>query len=152
MNVGHPSNLARLVAMYGGRMDEIGEVHHAPDLEAMRRDLFSVSVSDDVTRATIQEAWTRHRLLLEPHGAVGWRGLLEYQKIDPLQNVPVAVLETAHPAKFPEEIVSLLGFAPDTPPALAALDRLAEQYDTLPVDYVAFREYLVKAIATTRHA
>ena len=37
MNVGHPSNLARLVALYGGWMDETGTVHRAPDYEAMRR-------------------------------------------------------------------------------------------------------------------
>src|SRR5580692_5127269 len=41
MNVGHPSNLARLVAVYGGRMDETGKIHQLPDLAAMRRDLFS---------------------------------------------------------------------------------------------------------------
>ncbi len=45
MNVGHPSNLARLVAVYGGQMDETGAIHRQPDLAAMRRDLFSTSVS-----------------------------------------------------------------------------------------------------------
>ncbi len=54
MNVGHPSNLARLVAVYGGQMDETGAIHRQPDLAAMRRDLFSSSVSDDRTRATIK--------------------------------------------------------------------------------------------------
>ena len=49
MNVGHPSNLARLVAVYGGQMDETGKIHKQPDLAAMRRDLFSSSVSDERT-------------------------------------------------------------------------------------------------------
>ena len=54
MNVGHPSNLARLVAIYGGQMDETGKIHKQPDLAAMRRDLFSSSVSDDRTRAALK--------------------------------------------------------------------------------------------------
>jgi threonine synthase len=52
------------------------------------------------------------------------------------------VLETAHPAKFPEEIEKLLGFAPEVPSSLAALDDLPEDFDRLGVDYAAFREYL----------
>ncbi|HNQ90313.1 MAG TPA: threonine synthase [Verrucomicrobiota bacterium] len=142
MNVGHPSNLARLVSAYGGRMDEAGRIHGAPDLEAMRRALFSISVSDGATRQTILEAWTRRRLLLEPHGAVGWRGLLEYQAAGSPAG-PAVVLETAHPAKFPAEMESLLGFRPEPPPALAALDGLPEEYDRLPADWAVFREYLL---------
>jgi len=143
MNVGHPSNLARLVCVYGGRMDQAGTIHRAPDLQAMRRDLFSTSVSDEQTRATIQEAWARHQLLLEPHGAVGWRGFLDYAAVEPLEGAPAVVLETAHPAKFPEEIERILGFTPPTPPALAALDVLAEDYDRLDPHYESFRDYLL---------
>lgn len=143
MNVGHPSNLARLVAVYGGRMDETGALHLAPDMAAMRRDLFSTSVSDAQTRATIEEAWRQHHLLLEPHGAVGWRGFQDYVAEEPLQGSPAVVLETAHPAKFPDEIERVLGFTPDIPPALAALDNLPEDYDRMEVDYAAFQEYLL---------
>jgi threonine synthase len=142
MNVGHPSNLARLVAVYGGRMDQAGLIHRPPDLAALRRDLFSSSVSDERTRATLKEAWERHHLLLEPHGAVGWRGFLDYTTAEPLKGSPAVVLETAHPAKFPEEIEKLLGFTPAAPPALAALDNQAEDYDRMQVRYEAFRDYL----------
>jgi|YelNatPaOPRAMG01_1025707.scaffolds.fasta_scaffold11371_4 threonine synthase len=144
MNVGHPSNLARLVALYGGHMDETGRAHRTPDLEAMRRDLFSTSVSDDQTRATIRDAWAQHRLLLEPHGAVAWRGFLDYLETERLNGTPVVVLETAHPAKFPEEIERLLGFSPQVPPALAGLEQLPEDYDRLGTDYAAFRDYLLQ--------
>jgi threonine synthase len=143
MNVGHPSNLARLVAVYGGQMDETGAIHRAPDMEAMRRDLFSSSVSDEQTRATIKAAWASHELLLEPHGAVGWRGFLDYVAAEPLNGAPAVVSETAHPAKFPDEIGKILGLTPEVPPALAALDKLAEDYDRLTVDYGAFRHYLL---------
>ena len=144
MNVGHPSNLARLVDVYGGWLDETGELHRDPDFETMSRDMFSSSVSDERTRETIREAWAEHRLLLEPHGAVGWRGFLDYNEVQPLGDAPAVVLETAHPAKFPEEIEKLLGFTPEAPPSLAALDSLREDYDSMEVDYEAFREYLKK--------
>lgn len=147
MNVGHPSNLARLVALYGGHLDETGRLHRDPDLAALRRDLFSSSVSDTQTLATMQAAWTQHRLLLEPHGAVGWRGLLDYEATAPLDGAPAVVLETAHPAKFPEAIERVLGFRPEVPPAIARAEQAPEDYDTLAPDYPAFREYLLAAHA-----
>lgn len=143
MNVGHPSNLARLVAIYGGRMDETGAIHRAPDMTALRRDVFSTSVPDEATRAAIKQAWEKHQLLLEPHGAVGWRGFQDYLAAEPLNGSPAVVLETAHPAKFPEEIARALGFTPETPPTLAALDQLPEDYDRMSASYDAFRDYLI---------
>ena len=143
MNVGHPSNLARLVAIYGGQMDETGAILRAPDMTAMRRDLFSSSVSDEQTRATIKLAWEKHQLLLEPHGAVGWRGFLDYAATEPLNGSPAVVLETAHPAKFPDEIEKVLGFTPQVPATLAALDQLPEDFDRMTADYEKFRTYLI---------
>jgi threonine synthase len=143
MNVGHPSNLARLVAVYGGQMDETGKIHRAPDLAAMRRDIFSSSVSDERTRATIQEAWKQHKLLLEPHGAVAWRGFLDWLAVEPLGSAPAVVIETAHPAKFPEEIEKTLGFSPEVPSSIAAAEKLPEDYDRMDADYDKFREYLI---------
>jgi len=143
MNVGHPSNLVRLVAVYGGQMDETGKIHRLPDMARMRRDLFSTSVSDDQTRETIKQAWRDHHLLLEPHGAVGWRGFMDFIQAEPLGDSTAVVLETAHPAKFPEEIERLLGFSPQVPPSLATLDKLPEDYDRMAVDYDQFKRYLI---------
>ncbi len=144
MNVGHPSNLARLVAVYGGQLDEQGHLRQAPDRDAMRRDLHSSSVSDDETRETIRAAWETHRLLLEPHGAVGWRGYLNYAETqtEPTADTPVAVVETAHPAKFPEAIEAAVGISPEVPDSLSRLDAIPEDYDSLDTDYPAFRAYL----------
>jgi threonine synthase len=146
MNVGHPSNLARLVALYGGWLDEAGTLHKAPDFDALRRDLHATSVSDEATRATLKEAWTKHHLLLEPHGAVGWRGLMDYLTIeDPAaQQLPAVSVETAHPAKFPDEIEQLLGFSPEVPETLAALENLKETYGSMGADYGAFKDHLLK--------
>ena len=144
MNVGHPSNLARLVAVYGGRMDETGRIHQMPDLAAMRRDLFSSSVSDERTRATIKEVWNQYQLLLEPHGAVAWRGFLDWQKREALDGSPAVILETANPAKFPEEIEKMMGWSPDIPPAMEATNKMPEDFDRMDADYEKFRAYLVQ--------
>jgi threonine synthase len=144
MNVGHPSNLARLVAVYGGQMDETGRIHRPPDLVAMRRDLFSSSVSDERTREALRDAWTKHRLLVEPHGAVAWRGFLDWLEAEQRDGAPAVILETAHPAKFPEEIEKNLGFTPDVPPQMVAAEKLREDYDRMGADYEKFREYLIQ--------
>jgi threonine synthase len=143
MNVGHPSNLARLVAVYGGRMDETGKIHRQPDLAAMRKDLFSSSISDQRTRETIREVWHKYELLLEAHGAVAWAGFEDWMKTESLNNLPAVVLETANPAKFPEEIEQTIGFAPDVPPAMTAAIQLPEDFDRMGADYAKFKDYLL---------
>jgi threonine synthase len=143
MNVGHASNLARLVAIYGGRMDETGKIHQQPDLEAMQCDLFSSSVSDERTRETIKSVWDKHQLLLEPHGAVAWRGFQDWLEAEGDDSAPAVVLETANPAKFPEEIQRLFNWSPDVPPAMAEALKLPEDYDRMGADYEKFKAYLI---------
>jgi len=144
MNVGHPSNLARLVAVYGGQMDDTGKIHRQPDLAAMRRDIFSTSVSDDRTRAALKDFWDKYQMLLEPHGAVAWQGFLDWQAVEPPGDAPAVIIETANPAKFPEEIQKMMNWSPDIPPAMAAALKLPEDFDRLGADYEKFREYLVQ--------
>jgi threonine synthase len=143
MNVGHPSNLARLVGLYGGHLDEVGVLHQVPDMDAIRRDLWATSVSDAQTRACIARTWSEHGVMLEPHGAVGWAGLERYFEAGHAAPDAVAVsLETAHPAKFPDEIRCLTGIDPEVPPSLARIEQLSESYPTIPVDYELFRTML----------
>ncbi len=144
MNVGHPSNLARLVAVYGGQMDETGKIHQQPDLAAMRRDLFSSSVSDAQTRAAFLDFWSKYKLLLEPHGAVAWQGFQDWLQTESLGGLPAVILETANPAKFPEEIEKAFGWSPDVPPKMAAMIKLPEHYDRMGTDYEQFQKYLLQ--------
>jgi threonine synthase len=148
MNVGHPSNLARLVDVYGGWMDETGRLHRLPDLERMRRDLCAMSVSDEETRAAIKDAHERHGVVLEPHGAVAWAGLERYLGERPELADRLAVsVETAHPAKFPEEIGATIGIDPAPPPSLAELESRREHYDVMTTQYEPFRELLLTRYA-----
>ena len=147
MNVGHPSNLARLVSVYGGHMDETGRIHRMPDLKAMRRDIFSSSVSDLQTREAFLQFYKEYDLLLEPHGAVGWQGLKDWMKAEPLGELPAVLLETADPAKFPELIEDAFGWSPDAPPSMTAMDDMPEQFDRMGTDYEKFKQFLME-----RHA
>jgi threonine synthase len=147
MNVGHPSNLPRLVALYGGVMDEQGKVSKEPDFAAMRRDIYSTSVDDAGTRQAIKDAWSKYKTMLEPHGAVGWAGLERYLATLPANTSPLAIsIETAHPAKFPEEIQRLLNVDPPLPPSLAGLDTKAEHYEKGPNDYGWFSDFLKRKV------
>lgn len=145
MNVGHPSNLARLVALYGGRMDETGTLHQRPDMDALRRDFFSVSISDEETRQTLSKVQKDHGVMLEPHGAVGWAGLERFMNTHPeASSCPAVSLETAHPAKFPDEIRRLTGLEPALPPSIEGLDGRAECFVEMGVGYDEFKTYLLK--------
>jgi threonine synthase len=140
MNVGHPSNVARLIAMYGGVMDEKGVIHQPADLEKIRREMYAVSVTDAQTEETIRSAWRDHELVLEPHGAVAWAGLTRHLDTHAEDRDRLCVsIETAHPAKFPEKIRELLGFDPELPPSLQNLDDKEEFVSPLENDYPAFK-------------
>lgn len=141
MNVGHPSNLARLFCLYGGQMDETGRVSKQPDLIAMHKDLYAVSITDDVTRQTIKEAYSQYGVLLEPHGAVAWAGLVRYLN-ECGDWSPCISLETADPAKFPEEIVRLTGINPALPQVMARLDELEEHFEKMKGNYATLKNYL----------
>jgi len=146
MNVGHPSNLARLVDLYGGRMDETGAMSRVPDMERLRGDFYATSVSDQETRATIGRVHRDHGVILEPHGAVGWTGLERFLAEHPDHADLVAIsLETAHPAKFPEEVQAITGVDPELPPSLAGLSGLTEIFGSMDVDYEAFKAHLTEA-------
>jgi len=141
MNVGHPSNLARFFELYGGTVDRTGTVHRHPDIDAMRGHIFSVSISDEETKRCIKKTYERYGTVLEPHGAVGWRGLETY--LESYGDFPLCVsLETAHPAKFPDEIVKLLGITPEVPDSMRGIDERKGKPALLPVAYTVFKEYL----------
>lgn len=143
MNVSNPSNFARLVDFYNGHiydkrddsgriMDE-GIMDTIPDLDAMRRDLYSISVSNDEHYSTMREVYRQFRIVIEPHGAVGWRTLQTY--INNNHDQPAVVYETADPGKFPDDVIKAIGIIPDTPQRIASQSKMKERIyhiDVLP--------------------
>ncbi len=152
MNVGHPSNLARVVALYGGIMDEKGFISKAPDLNLMRKEIYAISVTEEETKSTISKAYGDYNLLLEPHGSVGWAGLQKYlsdkTEDDTLDQLCIS-LETAHPAKFPETIREILAIEPELPKSLEGIEEKEESYATMDNSYEAFKDFLIKSYGST---
>ncbi|NDE97818.1 MAG: hypothetical protein EB034_06010 [Verrucomicrobia bacterium] len=82
-------------------------------------------------------------------GVVAWQGFLDWCAVEPLGNTPAVIVETANPAKFPEEVEKVVGWTPDVPAAMNTGLQLPEDYDRMGADYEAFRAYLLKAHAST---
>ena len=147
MNVGHPSNLARIISMYGGRMDEKGSVLKVPDLKRMRQEFSAISISDIETMKTIRSFYNQYGKLLEPHGAVAWTGLQEYIKDrqDPYLKEEFCIcLETAHPAKFRNEIKSILDIDQELPDSLSKIESRTEEYISLENNYELFKKFIIQ--------
>ncbi|HAJ26758.1 MAG TPA: threonine synthase [Syntrophus sp. (in: bacteria)] len=141
MNVGHPSNLARFFDLFGGTVDRNGMVHRYPDREEMKKHIYSISITDAETKKTIKRIYETYGVLLEPHGAVGWRGLEDF--LEKRGDCPLCVsLETAHPAKFPKEINELLDIDPELPQSMKDVDAREGEPVFLDADDDAFRTYL----------
>jgi len=106
MDVGAPSNFARLLALFEN------------DRSAMCGRISGYSVSDDDTLAAIAEVAATHHYQLDPHAAVGWCAARQWRQRHP--QAATIVLATAHPAKFPETLDRVLG-----PGQVAIPERLA---------------------------
>jgi threonine synthase len=147
MNVGHPSNLARIVALYDGMMSETGEILISPDLQKMRQDFFAVSITDDATKATIADIFKKYNIILEPHGAIAWKGIDDYFQVNKYINSEKQLcvsLETAHPAKFSDEIREILNVDPLLPSSLAGIEERTENVFSLDNKYESLREFILK--------
>ena len=124
-------------------MDETGLIHKQPDIKRMHREMWTISIDDEETRKIIRLAWEKYKLLLEPHGATGWAGLQHFIQETGDEGLMVSI-ETAHPAKFPEEINRLLSITPEVPESLVRIEELEESYIRLPNDYQQFKNLLLE--------
>ncbi len=129
MDVGAPSNFARILDLYAQSHPNIAEI-----ITGYRYD-------DDQIRDIIQTLYSSEGYLADPHGACGYAALREY-----LNDRQVGVfLETAHPAKFLNTMESIVGSGVvSIPDRLAAF--LSGRRSTVPlsVDYREFRAWLIQ--------
>ncbi len=93
MDVGDPSNFARIVALYDGSWSSI------------KADISGATYTDDDIRQTMRACYDQTGYTLDPHGACGYRALEEQLATDEVG----VFLETAHPAKFKEVVDSING-------------------------------------------
>ncbi|MGN7515783.1 MAG: threonine synthase [Allomuricauda sp.] len=104
MDVGDPSNFVRIRHLY------------QDNLEKLQESLSSHSFTDDATKTIMKEVYSKTGYVMDPHGAVGYLGLKEYQKSHP--DTYGIFLETAHPVKFLDVVEETLEVSPKIPPQI----------------------------------
>ena len=114
----------------------------ASALSALRAVFSADRADEDETAATIRTMLRETEQLIDPHTAVGI-AVAEKEIRD--QSIPMIVLGTAHPAKFPDAVEAASGVRPQLPEWLADLDRRPERVIRLPVDQRTIEHHIVTA-------
>ncbi len=128
MDVGNPSNFARILDLYGQSHD------------AITATMSAYSYTDNELRSTIGEVYLRTGYLLDPHGAAGYRALKAFT---PKQNgTPGVFLETAHPGKFSLTVEEVIQSTVEIPDKLKKASSKEKYSIPLTSKYEDFKEYL----------
>ena len=128
MDVGDPSNFARIIELYGN------------SLEAIREDMEGFSYTDKQLSNAIRNVFTKYKYLTDPHGAAGYLGLCDYRKNNVMETG--IFLETAHPSKFQEIVETITGEHLEIPERLRKFIDLEKKSIPMSREYKHFREYL----------
>lgn len=126
MDVGNPSNFARMLELYGHRV------------ETMRDEIHGERVSEDETKQEIERVFEKVNYALDPHGAVASAALARYLEHHRGAGV---FLETAHPAKFADIVEPIIGRI-EAPRALRECLKKEKQATVLPNDFQALKSFL----------
>ena len=128
MDVGDPSNFARIYDLYGKSHECISSL------------IGGATYTDDEIRKTMKQCYDETKYILDPHGACGYQAL-----VDGLKDGEVGVFcETAHPAKFKEKVDDILGIDVEIPDRLAAFMKGEKQSVPMTKDFADFKKYLMK--------
>jgi len=127
MDVGDPSNFARVLDLYG------------ESWEAIKGEISGCSYNDAQITETVAATYKATGYLLDPHGACGYKALQEQ-----LQPGETGVfLETAHPAKFLETVENIIGEKVAIPQKLQEFMKGTKQSIELGKDFAGFKGYLM---------
>ena len=135
MDVGDPSNFARIINLYSqnNRLTPEATHHRITNL------ISGVTYNDDQISETMRECYAETGYILDPHGATGYQAL-----VDGLQQGEIGVFcETAHPAKFKEKVDDILGIDVEIPDRLAAFMKGEKQSVPMTKDFEDFKKYLM---------
>ena len=130
MDVGNPSNFARMKDLYGSTWNKI------------KQDILGYSFNDQQTTEAVQAIAKEFNYTIDPHGAVGYLALKEYLKTNPTHQG--VILETAHPSKFIDDMESILDRKIDIPERLAVLANKTKTATFMDNSYVKFKNYLLE--------
>lgn len=134
MDVGNPSNFARM-------LDLFPETPNCSTWNNLTKTIVGGHFDDHETEVAMQEIYQRYHYIMDPHGAVGYLALKQYQKANP--QTRGIILETAHASKFLSETERILGFNLPIPERLAALEDLPKSATFIQPDYAQLKEYLL---------
>lgn len=158
MDIQVSSNLERLLFEVRRRdgyatasfMEELRNTGHVTLNKKLMNDLCllwsAARVSEEETTATMADAYQKTGRLIDPHTAVGLGAAL---KTGSDQDVPLIVLATAHPAKFPDVVQAATGLRPELPPRVADLHERAEHLTVLPNDLNTIQRFIAHTITST---
>lgn len=126
MDVGDPSNFARMLDLYSGSHQK------------MQENITGYSYSDDETKKAIKNVFSETGYILDPHGAIGYLGLRDYLKTNSGTGI---FLETAHPGKFRETVETQINQMLDS-----ILEFDDKESKSIPIsgDYDTFRSFLLE--------
>ena len=127
MDVGDPSNFARILDLYGNDHARITSL------------ISGTTYSDGLIAKTMEECFKDTGYILDPHGAVGYRALK--QSLRPGETG--VFLETAHPAKFKDTVEAHIGCEVEIPSRLADFMKGEKQSVAMTSDFADFRSYLM---------
>jgi threonine synthase len=135
MDVGDPSNFARILNLYSKNGARTPEETHA----AITSLISGATYSDEQIKETMRQCYEETGYILDPHGACGYQAL-----VDGLQEGEIGVFcETAHPAKFKEKVDDILGIDVEIPARLAAFMEGEKQSVPMSKDFSDFKSYLL---------
>ena len=127
MDVGDPSNFARILDLYKSSHAEI--CNH----------ISGATYSDDEIAATMKKCYEQTSYVLDPHGACGYQALKDNLK----EGETGVFLETAHPAKFKEKVDAILSTDIEIPTRLADFMKGKKQSLEMTADFSAFKQFLL---------
>lgn len=128
MDVGDPSNFARVYDLYGG------------DHERVKAYIGGATYTDEQIRQTMRQCYADTRYILDPHGACGYQALKDLLK----EGETGVFCETAHPAKFKEKVDEILGIDIDIPQRLAEFMKGEKKSVEMTRQFDDFKAYLLK--------
>ena len=131
MDVGNPSNFVRIQKLF------------ADDLQVLRENMEAVSVSDETTAATMREVYQTHNYILDPHGAVAFRALEDFQAANKKRKG--FFLATAHPVKF-DSVKEIIGTFGETPAVVNELLSRPKRSIEMSVNYDELKDILLSKI------
>ena len=127
MDVGDPSNFARILDLYKSSHTEI--CNH----------ISGATYTDDEIAATMKKCYEQTGYVLDPHGACGYQALKDNLK----EGETGVFLETAHPAKFKEKVDAILSTDIEIPTRLADFMKGKKQSLEMTADFSAFKQFLL---------